>query len=107
MAEKPQVAIIGGGMITQVQILPSIYHLQRENIVGDISVCALDSAPLKTLAEDKSLEKAFPSQTFTAYPSLDISPDKKFPELFKEVFQIYQSKALLLSRCLTSFIIWY
>jgi len=85
MAQKPQVAIIGGGMITQVQILPSIYQLQRLGIVGDISVCALNSAPLKTLAEDKSLKKAFPGQGFAAYPPLDTKPDEKFPELFKEV----------------------
>lgn len=85
MAQKPQVAIIGGGMITQVQILPSIYQLQRLGIVGDISVCALNSAPLKTLARDKALAEAFPGQSFTAYPSLNTNPDEKFPELFKEV----------------------
>lgn len=82
---KPKVAIIGGGMITQVQILPSISHLQREGVVGDISICALDSGPLKALAEDKGLQKAFPGQTFKAYPSLDTDPKEKFPELFKEV----------------------
>ena len=81
---KPKVAIIGGGMITQVQILPSIYHLQRQGIVGDISICALNVQPLKNLTENKNL-KAFPGQSFTAYPSLDKSADDKFPELFKEV----------------------
>ena len=55
MSTKPQVCIIGGGMITQIQILPSIYHLQRLGIVGDISICALNSAPLKTLADDQTL----------------------------------------------------
>ena len=29
MATKPTVCVVGGGMITQVQILPSLYHLQR------------------------------------------------------------------------------
>ncbi len=84
-AQKPQVAIIGGGMITQVQILPSIYQLQRLGVVGDISVCALDSTPLKNLANDDSLKKAFPGQSFTAYPPLDTEPNEKFPDLFKEV----------------------
>ncbi|MCD6174675.1 MAG: Gfo/Idh/MocA family oxidoreductase [Planctomycetes bacterium] len=82
---KPHVLIVGGGMITQVQILPSIYHLQRQGIVGDIRVCALDSEPLKVLAEDKGLKKAFPGQSFTAYPSLDTDPGEKFPDLFKEL----------------------
>lgn len=85
MSTKPQVCIVGGGMITQIQILPSIYHLQRLGIVGEISVCALDSAVLKALADDKMLKKAFPGRDFTAYPSLDTEPAEKFPELFKEV----------------------
>lgn len=82
---KPEVAIIGGGMITQVQILPSIYHLQRQGVIGDISICALSAQPLKNLAEDKGLNEAFPEQSFTAYPSLDTNPDEKHPELFKKV----------------------
>lgn len=85
MAEKTQVCIVGGGMITQVQILPSIYQLQRSGLVGNISICALNSEPLKTLDRDQALKKAYPGQTFTAYPSLKINPDEKFPELFKEV----------------------
>ncbi len=82
---SPQVCIVGGGMITQVQILPSFYQLQRLGIVSQINICALDSGPLKTLAEDASLQKAFPGHSFKAYPSIDTAPDKKFPELFKEV----------------------
>ena len=85
MSVKPKVCIVGGGMITQVQILPSIYNLQHLGIVGDISVCALNSAPLKVLANDQMLKKAFPGQSFTAYPSLDTDPDEKFPDMFKEV----------------------
>ena len=72
-------------MITQIQILPSIYHLQRLGIVGDISICALNSAPLKTLADDQTLKKAFPGRSFTPHPSLDTDPAEKFPDLFKQV----------------------
>jgi D-galacturonate reductase len=85
MNSKPQVCIVGGGMITQVQILPSVYHLQRQGVIGDISVCALDSGPLRVLAEDETLKKAFPGQTFTAHPSLDTDPGEKFPELYRQV----------------------
>ncbi len=85
MSGKPQVCIVGGGMITQVQILPSIYHLQRMGVVGQISICALDSGPLKTLAHDPMLKKAFVGQSFTAYPSIDTDPKDKFPDKFKEV----------------------
>ena len=84
MADRPQVCIVGGGMITQVQILPSIYQLQRLGVVGDISISALNSPPLRDLANDKMLQKAFPGQSFTAYPPLNTDPDKKFPDMFKE-----------------------
>ena len=30
----PQVTVVGGGMITQIQILPSLYHLQRVGAIG-------------------------------------------------------------------------
>ena len=72
-------------MITQVQILPSFYQLQRLGVVGDIHICALDSAPLKTLAEDQALKNAFPGQSFISHPSLDTDPAKKFPDLFRDV----------------------
>jgi len=72
-------------MITQVQILPSIYQLQRQGLVGDIHICALNSAPLKTLADDGMLKKAFPGQSFTAHPSLNTDPKQAFPDAFKEV----------------------
>jgi len=85
MNSKPQVCIVGGGMITQVQILPSIYQLQRLGVVGDISICALDSPPLKKLAEDQTLKTGFPGQHFTPYPSLDTDPREKFPEIYQEV----------------------
>ena len=85
MSTKPDVCIVGGGMITQVQILPSIYHLQRLGVVGDISISALNSPPLNVLDNDETLKEAFPGQTFTPYPSLDTEPEKKFPDLFKEV----------------------
>ena len=84
MSESPKVCVVGGGMITQVQILPSLYHLQRLGEVDDISVCALNSAPLRVLAEDSMLKKAFPGRTFEAYPSLDTDPEARFPDLFKE-----------------------
>ncbi len=78
------VLIIGGGMITNDLILPSIYHLQR-SIVRRISVCALQSAPLRALKENPEFQECFPGQNFTPHPSLDEAPDKVFPELYKSV----------------------
>jgi len=85
MSVKPQVCIVGGGMITKVQILPSVFQLQRLGIIGEISICALNSAPLKILAEDQILQNAFPGQRFTPYPALETNPQQEFPNLFKEV----------------------
>ena len=83
---KPvDVTIIGGGMITNDLILPSIYHLQRTEVVGNINICALNNVPLKALKENKEIQEAFPGQNFTSYPSLSESPNKNFPELYKEV----------------------
>ena len=78
--------VVGGGMITQVQILPSLYQLQRQGLIGDLSVCALNGAPLKVLAEDKSLAGAFPGHSFTPYPDYtSVDPEEQFPSLFEEV----------------------
>jgi len=85
MTDKVSVCIVGGGMITQVQILPSLYQLQRAGILGDLHVCALNSAPLRTLASDETLLKAFPRQSFIAHPSLETDPGKNLPDLFREI----------------------
>lgn len=82
----PGVTLVGGGMITQVQVLPSLYQLQRQGIIGEIAVCALNGAPLKILAEDETLKEAFPGQSFTPYPDFTrVELDEKFPALFEEV----------------------
>ena len=86
MAEAPKVSIIGGGMITKIQLLPSLYQLQREGVIGDISVCALNAAPLAELKADPSLKHAFPGHDFTPYPDPEkVDPDELFPDLYKEV----------------------
>ena len=82
------VTIIGGGMITAVQILPSIFQLQRLGIVGDIQVAALNGAPLKALAENTMLKKSFPGQSFKSFPDYkkgDLS--NNYPDLYKEVIK--------------------
>ena len=81
------VTIVGGGMITNDLILPSIYHLQRLGEVKKINVCALNSEPLKKLKENKEIKEAFPGQDFTAYPNENEPVENNYPELFKEVLQ--------------------
>ena len=81
------VTIVGGGMITNDLILPSVYHLQRIGEVNEINVCALNSEPLKTLKENEEIKEAFPGQDFTAYPNEDEPIENNHPELFKEVLK--------------------
>ncbi len=74
-------------MITRVQLLPSVYQLQREGLLGDIHICALDTPPLKELQEDAALRNAFPSQDFTPHPDpAKVAADEKFPDIYKDVF---------------------
>jgi predicted dehydrogenase len=80
-----EVTIVGGGMITNDLLLPSLYHLQRTGVIGKIDICALDSPPLKALAESREFQEAFPGQHFTPHPSLLEPPENKFPEMYKEV----------------------
>ncbi|MBN2302024.1 MAG: Gfo/Idh/MocA family oxidoreductase [Lentisphaerae bacterium] len=95
MTKTLDLTIVGGGMITNDLLLPSVYHLQRTGIVGRISVCALDTPPLKALANSETFHQAFPEQTFTPYPSLDKSPNEKFPTLYKEVIQNMEPRQIV------------
>jgi D-galacturonate reductase len=83
-SEKLEVVIVGGGMITHDQLLPSLYHLQRRGQIGTIKICALNSGPLRVLAGAKHLADAFPGQSFEARPALDEPPEHSFPDLYRE-----------------------
>jgi D-galacturonate reductase len=61
---KPVVAVVGGGMITHDQILPSLYQLQRTGIVGEIRVNARHADKLDALSSSKTIAAAFPGFSF-------------------------------------------
>jgi predicted dehydrogenase len=87
-SDKLQIVIIGPGMITQLQILTSIYQLQRLDVVGDVSVVGTRCQSLKALAEDTTLARAFPGQTFTPYPDYhSADPKKTYPDIYKKVLK--------------------
>ncbi|MEO7143263.1 MAG: Gfo/Idh/MocA family oxidoreductase [Bryobacteraceae bacterium] len=81
----PVVAVIGGGMIVHDQILPSLYHLQRRGIVGEIRICARHASSLRALAGAESLLRAFPGQSFRPFPDLDSAPGTVHENLYREV----------------------
>jgi D-galacturonate reductase len=80
---RPQVTIVGGGMITHDQILPTLYHMQRLGAIGEITVCASRPATVQALAAAESLLLAFPGQTFRGLPE---SGDRQ-PELYRETIR--------------------
>ena len=87
-AYKPTVTIVGGGMITGMQILPTLYHMQRMGQIGPINICALNAAPLKALQDDASLRNGFPGQGFTPYPDpAKVDPKAPYPDSYRQVIQ--------------------
>ncbi|HYF51068.1 MAG TPA: Gfo/Idh/MocA family oxidoreductase [Planctomycetota bacterium] len=88
-AEAPiQVVVVGPGMITQLQILPSLYQLQRLGVIGKISVVGTRVSSLKALVEDESLRSGFPGHSFTPYPDpRTADASKSYPDLYKQVIR--------------------
>ncbi len=83
--QQPPVVLIGGGMITEIQILPTLYHLQNIGLIGEITINALNGAPLKKLAESEFLNKAFPGQGFRPVPDFrQVDPQQNFPDLYRQ-----------------------
>ncbi|MGH9632890.1 MAG: Gfo/Idh/MocA family protein, partial [Bryobacteraceae bacterium] len=79
---KPDVNVVGGGMITHDQILPSLYHLQRREVIGEIAVVAQHARTVNKLKEAEIFQSAFPGQSFRAYPEAGDEPQ---PELYREI----------------------
>jgi predicted dehydrogenase len=87
MSTRPNLYLIGGGMITRIQILPTLYHLQHQGTIGDIHICALNTPPIRELQDDPALRSGFPGQTFVPHPDpATTGPEETFPDLYKEVF---------------------
>ena len=80
---KRPVLLIGGGMITRLQVLPSLYQLQRTGKIGDITICARRKSTVAPLLRDEDLKAAFPGQSFTPLPGPDAA-DEVQPDLYKQ-----------------------
>ncbi len=87
MMGKPEVTIVGGGMITHDQLLPSLYHMQRQGRIGGIRVCASRGKTVSALARSDTLRHAFPGQNFEPFPGVAGDPEQSHPELFREIIR--------------------
>ncbi len=85
MSNKPHVTVVGGGMITHDQILPSLYQLQRIGRIGDIIVCASRRQTVEALAQAEAIARAFPGHSFHAFP--EAASAKAQPELYRGVIE--------------------
>ncbi|MBK7713083.1 MAG: Gfo/Idh/MocA family oxidoreductase [Bacteroidales bacterium] len=83
-------------MITYDLLLPSVYHLQRTGFINSIKVCALDSAPLRSLKNSKEILEAFPGQDFEAFPPVTEPENNKFPDLYREVIAGMKPRQLVI-----------
>lgn len=75
------VLIVGGGMITHDQLLPSVWQMQRNSRIERVAVCASRRATLAALAASGTLREAFPDSSFEWWPAHDGPPQ---PELYRE-----------------------
>lgn len=78
----PQVLLVGAGMIAHDQILPSLLQLQRNGVIGEITVCADQGRFITALENAPAILRAFPNQKVRRFPADDSGPH---PGLFEEV----------------------
>jgi D-galacturonate reductase len=78
----PEVLVVGGGMITNDQILPSLYQMQRLGVIGQIGVVAQHRRTVLKLKISEQFAIAFPGQTFRDFPAEGDDPQ---PDLYREL----------------------
>jgi len=84
MSATLEALVIGGGMITADQILPSLYHLQRIGTLGGISVCASHPFTVRALADNPEIKAAFPGSSFTSWPDPSWEEGDAQPLLYRK-----------------------
>lgn len=76
---KLNILLIGGGMISEEVVLPTVFQEQREGRVGDVLIA---SRRAKTI---KKLQEVFPNKQFTGYPDPANTPlEESHPDSFQE-----------------------
>ncbi len=77
--EGLDVLLIGGGMISQEVVLPTLFQDRRRGIVGNIAVSSLNSGITKQCRE------LFPKEEFSGYPDPDkYAADDNQPTMYRE-----------------------
>ena len=91
------VLLIGGGMIAHDQILPTLYQMQREDRIGEITVCAQHGRTVKALAEAPTLRKAFPDRSFRPLPDYTAGDvDNRQPDLYQQALAELPARSVVI-----------
>lgn len=77
---EPQILLVGAGMIAHDQILPSLYQLQRNHVIGELTVTSQNGRSIAALANAPGIRRAFPNHGFKRYPLDDDGPQ---PDAFR------------------------
>jgi len=77
---KVDVLVIGGGMICEDMVLPTLFQERRRGNVGRLQVVSLNAGIIKRLRE------VFPDEEFEGIPDPDTHPlDKDMPTEYKRL----------------------
>jgi D-galacturonate reductase len=88
---KLDVLVIGGGMISQEVILPTVFQERRRGKVGRVLVSSLSGDI------NQQVRAALPGEPFAAYPDPDkVDPKKPFPELFRQALADLGEKGIVI-----------
>ena len=72
------ILLIGGGMISQDVIIPTIFQEQDRGVVGDVSIASRRASTLRKVRD------LFPDHQFQGYPDPDAGdPEASVPDSYK------------------------
>ena len=77
--DRLNVLLIGGGMISQEVVLPTLLQERHRGIIGGIAVSALNSAAVK------QCQDLFPGEELVGYPGpAEYAPDDSQPQMYRD-----------------------
>jgi len=88
---KLDVLVIGGGMISQEVVLPTVFQERRRGKVGRVLISSLTGDILQ------QVRKVLPGEEFEPYPDPDTEdPKKRFPDLFHQALADLGDKGIVI-----------
>ncbi len=88
---KLNVLLIGGGMISEEVVLPTVFQEQRDGRVGEVLIA---SRRAKTI---QHLREVFPNRTFRGFPDPDVVPaDASRPEAYQEALAALKAPGVVI-----------